>query len=69
MIGKTRTSDTNLTGQMCLCTQHPAFLSKNQLAKDDPDSVVRVVIQACVQSEHCTTIWTGPPADQGVSLL
>ena len=52
----------------------PSFLSKNQLAKEGPDSVTPVVIPALaptldrslksdssyVQSEHCVTIWTGP---------
>ena len=52
----------------------PSFLSKNQLAKEGPDSVAPVVIPALallwidpsslkgpsVQSEHYATIWTGP---------
>ena len=53
----------------------PSFLSKNQLAKEGPESVAPVVIPAlallwidpssridlCVQSEPCATIWTGLP--------
>ena len=60
----------------------PSFLSKNQLAKEGPDSVALVVIPAlgptldkplksnslCAQSQHCATIWTGPQAEQGVCL-
>ena len=51
----------------------PSFLSKNQLAKEGPDSVAPVVIPSsltgpCVQSEHCATIWTRPQTEQGVSL-
>ena len=52
----------------------PSFLSKNQLAKEGPDSVAPVVIPALAQlsidpssligpsvwSEHYATIWTGP---------
>ena len=51
----------------------PSFLSKNQLAKEGPDSVAPGVITALaptldpssltgpsVRSEHCATIWTGP---------
>ena len=51
----------------------PRFLSKNQLAKEGPDSVAPVVIPALaptldrslksgpyVRSEHYATIWTGP---------
>ena len=50
--------------------QSPSFLSKDQLAKEGPDSVAPVVIPALaltsslkgpfVRSEHCATIWTGP---------
>ena len=52
----------------------PSFLSKNQLAKEGPDSVAPVVYQPwpqlwtgpssltgpSVRSELCATIWTGP---------
>ena len=52
----------------------PSFLSKNQLAKEGPDSVAPVVIPALaptldrslksdsssVQSEPCATTWIGP---------
>ena len=78
MLGKTRTSDTSLTGQRCLL---PSFLSKNQLAKEGPDSVAPVVIPALAPtldkslksdrslwSEHCATIWTGPQTEQEVGL-
>ena len=44
MLGKRNTSDTSQTGQRCPCTQHPAFFSKNQLAKESLDSVAPVVI-------------------------
>ena len=42
----------------------PSFLSKNQLAKEGPDSVAPVVIPALappldVQLEPCATTWTG----------
>ena len=41
----------------------PSFLSKNQLAKEGPESVAPVVIRSLtnpfVQSEPCATIWTG----------
>ena len=47
----------------------PSFLSKNQLAKEGPESVAPVVIPALaptldrslksVQSERCANIWTG----------
>ena len=46
MLGKSRTPDTSQTGQRCLCTQHPAFFSKNQPAKEGPDSVAPMVIPA-----------------------
>ena len=76
MLGKTEILDTNLTGQRCPCTYHPAF-SPNQLAKEGPDSVAPGVItalaQLCidsssltgpsVQSELCANIWTGPQAE------
>ena len=46
MFGKRNTSDTSQTGERCLCTQHPSFFSKNQLAKEIPDSVAPVVMLA-----------------------
>ena len=60
----------------------PSFLSKNQLAKEGPDSVALVVIPAldphwishsrvtghCVQLEHYVIIWTGPQAEQGIGI-
>ena len=45
MLGYTRTSDTGHSGLRCLCPS-PSFLSKNQLAKEGPDSVTPVVIPA-----------------------
>ena len=60
----------------------PSFLSKNQLAKEGPDSVAPVVIPALdptldkslrsdrslCPSELCATIWTGPQMEQRVRL-
>ena len=71
MLGKRNTLDTSQTGQRCPCTQHPTFFSKNQLAKESPDSVAPVVIptlastlnkslksdRSGVCSEHCVTYW------------
>ena len=45
MLGKTRISGTSQTDQRCLYPV-PSFLSKNQLAKEGPDSVAQVVIPA-----------------------
>ena len=41
MLGYTKTSDTNVS-----LYPSPSFLSKNQLAKEDPDSLALVVIPA-----------------------
>ena len=41
MLGKTKTSDTSQTGQRCLYPA-PSLFSKNQLAKESPDSVAPV---------------------------
>ena len=70
MLGKTKTSDTSQTGQRCLYPA-PSLFSKNQLAKESPDSVAQVVMPAlaptlvkslksdrsCVFSEHSATYW------------
>ena len=48
MLGYTRTSDTNQTDLRCPMYPSPSFLSKNQLAKEGPDSVAPVVIPALV---------------------
>ena len=45
MLGCTKISDTKQTGPKCLYIPPPA-LSKNQLAKEGPDSVAPVVIPA-----------------------
>ena len=61
----------------------PSFLSKNQLAKEGPDSVVPGVITALappldrslksdgpsVRSEHCATIGTGPQTSGRIRRL
>ena len=49
MLGYIRTSDTSQTGLRCLYPS-PSFLSKNQLAKEGPDSVAPVVIPALAPS-------------------
>ena len=81
MLGFIRTSDTSQTGLRSLYPL-PSFLSKNQLAKEGPDSVALVVIPAldphwishsrvtghCVQLEHHVIIWTGPQAEQGIDI-
>ena len=46
MLGYIRTSDAGHTGLRCLCYPSLSFLSKNQLAKEGPDSVAPVVIPA-----------------------
>ena len=48
MLGYIRTSDTSQTCLKCLCYPSPSFLSKNQLAKEGPDSMAPVVIPALV---------------------
>ena len=45
MLGKIETLGTNLIGRKFPCIHRPAF-SKNQLAKEGPDSVAPVVIPA-----------------------
>ena len=45
MLGYVRTSASQ-TGLRCLLYPSPSFLSKNQLAKEGPDSVAKVVIPA-----------------------
>ena len=56
MLGITRTSGTSQTGQRCLCTQHPAFFSRNRC----PRRVQTVFIPALVipalsdtMTSHC----------------
>ena len=46
MLGKTERLDTNPIGQRCPCTPSPSFFSKNQRAKEGPDSVAPGVITA-----------------------
>ena len=46
MLGRTEISDTNLTGQRCPCTSHPAFFLRISWPKEGPDSVAPVVIPA-----------------------
>ena len=43
MLGRTKSSDTSLTGQRCLYPES-SLLSKNQLAKEGPASVAPVII-------------------------
>ena len=50
MLGYIRTSDTSQTGLRCPLYPSPSFLSKNQLAKEGPDSVAPVVIPALAPS-------------------
>ena len=79
---KTEILDTNLTGQRCPCTHHPVFCPRISWPMRvqtvwpqwlfqpwpqlwiDPSSLTG----PSVQSEHYTTVWTGPPAEQGVGL-
>ena len=50
MLGYITTSDTSQTGLRCPLYPSPSFLSKNQLAKEGPDSVAPVVIPALAPS-------------------
>ena len=77
MLSKRNTSDTSQTVQRGLCTQHLALFSKNQLAKENLDSVAPVVIpsraltldhshksdRSCVCSEYCA-FGTGSQTEQ-----
>ena len=82
MLVKTRTSDTSRTGQMCSCIHYPALFPRiswpNRVQTVWPQWLYQPWPQIwigpssltgpCVRSEHCTTIWTGPQAEEGVSL-
>ena len=73
MLGKTKTSDTSLTGQRCLFTLNPAFFPRTSWPKrvrtvwpqwlSQPWPQLWIshssLIGLYVQSEHCDTIWTG----------
>ena len=82
MLGKIRTSGTSHTGQRCPGTHLQAFFQRISWPKRvqivwpqwlyqpwpqhwiDHSSLTGLY----AQSEHCTTIWTGHQAEQGVSL-
>ena len=46
MLGRTEILGTNLIGQRCPCTHHPAFFLRISWRKEGPDSVAPVVIPA-----------------------
>ena len=74
MLSKTKTSDTNQSGQSCPCTHLPAFCQRISWPKRVQTVWPQWLYQPwpqhwispssltgfCVRSEHCATIWTGP---------
>ena len=74
MLGRKEISDTNLTGQRCPCTHHPAFFQRINWPKRVhtvwPQWIFQPwpqlwidpssLIGPSVWSEHYATIWTGP---------
>ena len=77
MLGRTEISDTNLTGQRCLCTHHPASFQRISWPKRVQTVWPQWLYQPWphlwigpssltgpfVRSEHYATIWTGPRSD------
>ena len=75
-------SDTNHTGQRFHCTPHPAFFPRTSWPKRVQTVWPQLLYQPwpllwishlgptgpSVRSELCTTIWTGPQAEQRVGL-
>ena len=68
MLGKTEISDTNLTGQKCPCTHHPAFYPRISLPRRVQTVWPQWLYQPCPQRWINPSSLTGPSV-QSIVLL